>query len=456
VTHADSWVSEELKSKWAQFFTRGVPITVTRAPGRLDVMGGVADYSGSVVLEAPLARATLCAAQPCPDQRVRVRSDDIARERLVPYWEGTISSLLVAPGETYADVRRCLTDDKTTAWAAYAAGVVTVLHAAGHLRHPTGLSLFLSSDVPLGGGVSSSASLEVAAMTAVCAAVGLRLEGLELARLCQQVENQVVGAPCGIMDQVSCALGQAGRLIAIRCRPCEVLGYPLLPENAALFGIHSDVKHSVGGSRYTRARVAAFMGLKLIQSLEAATPPDYLCDMDPQTFRERYYTSLPARILGAAFLAEHGETGDPVTQIDPAENYPVRGAVEHAVYENHRVQQFIKQLERATRYPKALEQAGRLMYASHWSYGHRIGLGAPETDLLVRLAREAGPNAGVYGAKITGGGSGGSVALLTSPDARPVVERIAAEYGRRTGLKPEILEGTSPGAIASGHQRLVL
>src|SRR5207244_12405112 len=110
-----------------------------------------------------------------------------------------------------------------------------------------------------------------------------------------------------------------------------------------------------------------------------------------------------------------------------------------AVYENHRVQQFIDQLDRARRNPKALEQAGRLMYASHWSYGHRIGLGAAETDLLVRLAREAGPAAGIYGAKITGGGSGGTVALLTGNNARPTVEAIAEEYARRTGLTPQTL-----------------
>jgi L-arabinokinase len=449
-------VSDELRARWGQFFTPGVPITVTRAPGRLDVMGGVADYSGSVVLEAPLARATVCAAQPRTDQRVRIWSDNTERGKMVPNWEGTVASILIAPSESHVDARRRLTTDRTTAWAAYAAGSITVLHAAGHLRQPTGVSLYLHSDVPLGGGVSSSASLEVAAMTAICAAFGVAIDGLELAQLCQQVENQVVGAPCGIMDQVTCALGQAGRLIAIRCRPCEVLGYPVLPENAALFGIHSGVKHSVGGSRYARARVAAFMGLKLIRRMEPARPPDYLCDVEPSAFRQRYLDALPSRVSGSCFLAEYGETDDPVTRVDLAESYPVRGAVEHAVYENYRVQQFIRQLERATDSLKALERAGKLMYGSHWSYGRRIGLGAPETDLLVRLALEAGPSRGIYGAKITGGGSGGTVALLTAPSARPVVEQIASDYAQRTGLTAEILEGTSDGAVASGHETMVL
>jgi L-arabinokinase len=145
-----------------------------------------------------------------------------------------------------------------------------------------------------------------------------------------------------------------------------------------------------------------------------------------------------------------------VTRVDPNESYPVRGAVEHAVYENYRVEQFMRLLTEGKATPQVLSTAGRLMYASHWSYGQRIGLGARETDHLVRLARQAGPEAGIYGAKITGGGSGGTVALLTSPAARPVVERIAADYARQTGQSPEVLEGTSPGAVAYGVRTLVL
>jgi galactokinase len=419
-------------------------------------MGGVADYSGSLVLEAPLARATVCAAQPSDDGRLSLWSEAVAEEGLLPRWEADLATVLTGAGESYADVRRRLTVDPRSSWVAYAAGVITVLHAEGRLPQPRGMRLHLRSDVPLGGGVSSSASVEVAAMAAVCGALGVAIDGLELARLCQRVENLVVGAPCGIMDQVTCALGEAGRLIAIRCRPCEVVGQLALPQEAALFGIHSGVKHSVGGSRYTRARVAAFMGLKLIRSMDPDSGLELLCDLEPPMLRRRYYSHLPARLSGRQFLEQFGETDDPVTRVHPNESYPVRGAVEHAVYENHRVEQFMRLLAGGRAGPRVLSTAGRLMYASHWSYGQRIGLGARETDLLVRLARQAGPEAGIYGAKITGGGSGGTVALLTSPAAGPVVERIAADYAGQTGLSPEVLEGTSPGAVAYGLQTLVV
>jgi galactokinase len=429
----------------AGFFDPGSPITQAHAPGRLDVLGGVADYSGSVVLEMPLVRTTLCAAQPRPDDHVRIRSDCLADEELSLHWEGDLRILLVGANESYEDVRRRLRAEPVASWVGYIAGVLTVLHTEGYLTRPSGFNLYLRSDVPLGAGVSSSASVEVATMKAVRGALALNLDDLELARLCQQVENRVVGAPCGIMDQVTCALGQANRLIAIRCRPCEVLGHLDIPQGAAFIGIHSGIKHTVGGSRYTLARVAAFMGLKLIRQTETGGGLECLCDLEPDTLRRLYYSSLPAHVTGGQFLREHGETGDAVTRVDPHERYSVRGAVEHAVYENTRVLRFMQLLRKNAPNARHLAQAGRLMYASHWSYGHRIGLGASETDLLVRLAREAGPATGIYGAKITGGGSGGTVALLTGRDAMPTLERIAAEYQRRTGLKAHLLEGSAPG-----------
>jgi L-arabinokinase len=203
------------------------------------------------------------------------------------------------------------------------------------------------------------------------------------------------------------------------------------------------------------------MGLRLIAGerggdTAGGLPLDgYLCNLTPREYISRWRDRLPPRMKGAAFLAQFDGTGDAATTVEPDETYPVRGAVEHAVYENHRVKQFRRHLARASRDPGALARAGHLMYASHWSYGRRIGLGAPETDLLVRLARERGPESGVFGAKITGGGCGGTVALLTRDDTDAVVEAIAADYARRTGLAPRLLAGTSPGALAWGTRTLV-
>ena len=128
-----------------------------------------------------------------------------------------------------------------------------------------GADVLLVSTVPLGAGVASSAAVEVATMRAAGAAFGARLDGLRLAALCQMVENRVVGAPCGIMDQVTCTLGEAGRLLALRCQPHDVLGWHAPPPGATFVGLDSGVKHAVGGRRYGRARCAAFMGREIIR-----------------------------------------------------------------------------------------------------------------------------------------------------------------------------------------------
>jgi L-arabinokinase len=129
----------------------------------------------------------------------------------------------------------------------------------------------------------------------------------------------------------------------------------------------------------------------------------------------------------------------------------VRAGTDHPVFENHRVKTFIACMDRAHSGDRsALIEAGGLMYASHWSYGSNCGLGCKETDLIVRLVRERGPEQGLFGAKITGGGSGGTVAILADAEAETRVREIADAYRQATELAPDIFAGTSPGAYAFG------
>lgn len=320
------------------------------------------------------------------------------------------------------------------------------------------MNLLLRSEVPAGAGVASSAALEVASMRALCAASGLTLEGLARARLCQLVEHRAAGAPCGIMDQVTAELGRAGSLLALRCRPHSIEGFSDVPAGYAFWGIHSGVKHSVGGSRYMRTRVATFMGRRIILDKGGELPGGYLRSLSPEEFRARWHAVLPARLTGSAFLVHYGETGDEATGVDPAERYSVRAATAHPVYENARVEQFRRLLQRARAGdPRAMERAGRLMYAAHWSYGKLCGLGARETDLLVSLLRQHGPAWGILGAKITGGGSGGTVAVPVhcegGPTGKPdeAIAAVLEAYERSTGLRPRLLTA-HPKARRSSRQ----
>ena len=164
---------------------------------------------------------------------------------------------------------------------------------------------------------------------------------------------------------------------------------------------------------------------------------------------------LPEALTGAAFLARHQTHGDPATTIRADATYRIRGPVRHAVLENERVLRFIDALRAAARGGESgCVAAGKEMYGAHASYRDECRLSVPEVDALVEAVRRRGAKKGLYGAKITGGGAGGTVAVFGRLDALDKhVPEIAAEHARRIGAKPDVFEGTSPGAIEFGARR---
>ena len=161
---------------------------------------------------------------------------------------------------------------------------------------------------------------------------------------------------------------------------------------------------------------------------------------------------LPERLTGGDFLARFAGTTDAVTRVEPERSYAVRQPTAHPIYEHFRVRAFAELLT-AEASERRRQLLGELMYQSHASYS-ACGLGSAGTDLLVRLVREAGPARGLYGAKITGGGSGGTVAVIGCADAQANVMKIAERYAAETGHAPQVFSGSSPGAAAFGHLRV--
>lgn len=440
-------------------------IAVARAPGRLDVMGGIADYSGSLVLQLPTREATCVAAQATePGGELRVVSqpaDDDQPARSFTLTRPELDQLLAG---SYDAARVQLGRGPESSWAAYVAGILVVLAREVGARCERGLRVLVNSRVPEAKGVSSSAALEVASMQAIGRMIGVQPEGAELAKLCQLVENYVVGAPCGIMDQMTSALGRAGELLALQCQPAEVQGFVPIPDTIGLWGIDSGIRHAVSGSDYTSVRTGAFMGYRIIAELAGLKPagrdasgvlrfddPEwkgYLANLAPEVFERDYAERLPVTMKGDAFLTRYGGTTDPVTHVDPARTYAVRQPAAHPVHENARVRRFGELLATDQGESTRLEM-GSLMYGSHASYS-ASGLGSGGTDRLVELVREAGPAAGLYGAKITGGGSGGTVALLGRANAAAEVEKVARRYGQETGHPVYVFSGSSPGACQFG------
>ncbi|MFO0959428.1 MAG: hypothetical protein U0800_18670 [Isosphaeraceae bacterium] len=218
------------------------------------------------------------------------------------------------------------------------------------------------------------------------------------------------------------------------------------------------------GGDYTGVRAGAFMGYRILADLAGADPPridgegvahyaeppwgGYLAGIDLDLFESRYLAALPDRMAGDEFLARYGGTTDPITRIDPARTYAVREPTAHPIREHARVLEFARLLGDPID-DEALRRMGALMAGSHAGYS-ACGLGSGGTDRLVELVRELGEARGLFGAKITGGGSGGTVAILGRRDAGSAVEEVARRYTDETGRFAYVFEGSSPGAIAAG------
>ena len=445
----------------AGYFDADRPLIGARAPGRLDVMGGIADYSGSLVLEMPLAAAARVAAQRRDDRRIEaVTLDPAAPERFRRFaldLDGLLERCASLP-----EAAKWLRGE-VPEWGLYVAGVFAALVAEGDLAPDGGVGLWIESSVPEGRGVSSSAAIEVAVSQALCGVYGADLSAERQAALAQRAENEVVGAPCGIMDQMTAACGQRDKLMALRCQPAELLEPIALPEGVAFWGIDSDVSHSVAGADYGSVRVGAFMGYRMLAELagmevvhtgeqQVAVRDErwggYLANIAPSAFERHYADHLPEWIKGRRFLEAFDGTTDAATTIEGERDYRVRRPTAHPIHEHARVRLFAK-LIASKPDAEAMRLLGELMGQSHASYS-ACGLGAEGTDRLVDLVHEEGEAAGLYGAKITGGGSGGAVAVIGRPDAGDAVERVAERYGRETGRKPVVFAGSSPGAGALG------
>ena len=429
-------------------FFSSAEIIVSRAPGRIDLMGGIADYSGSLVLQWPIAAATYVAVQLQDAPRLDIHSLSSNSDERVR----SVSIPLAALESNVESARSFFARNPDIHWTAYVVGAFTVLNCG--LKG--GAKIFVSSEVPEGKGVSSSAALEVAAMTAIAAAYDIAISPVEVAFLSQKVENLIAGAPCGVMDQMTAARGERDRFLALLCQPGELKGTISLPDELTIWGIDSGIRHSVAGADYGTVRTSAFMGYRIIAEVAGLSVREtargrveiddrqwngYLANITPAEFDDRFAVHLPATMSGAEFLdCYHGIT-DSVTAVDPEGTYPIFAATKHPVYENARVHAFAELLTNWQGLDQA-QRLGELMYESHHSYS-TCGLGSDGTDELVRLVQQEND---LYGAKITGGGSGGTVAVLAHRAAKPAIDKVVETYSQRTGHQPTIVSGSSDGA----------
>ncbi len=376
---------ETILRQFAETFGGSPPTVLARAPGRVNLIGEHTDYNDGYVLPIAMDRAIHVAGRPRDDGRLVVRST---------LFDETMSwdlDDLGPPG-----------DPK---WANYVKGTAAILMRHG--MELCGAELLIASELPLGGGVSSSAALEVGTAKALLALADEFVEPVQLALWCREAEHEYAMSPCGIMDQFACVLSHQGSALLLDCRSQKYDHLPFSPETATVVVMDTQVKHDIGGGEYP------------VRQRQCREGVEYLRKADPNI--------KALRDVSEELLARH--TGE----MDKT----VAARCRHVVTENRRVIHAAEALRIG-----ALHEFGQLMTESHRSLRDDYQVSCEELDALVEIACTIG---GVYGARMTGGGFGGcAIALVEEGVLEPLSRAVKDRYDRRFA-KPAIVYATHAG-----------
>jgi galactokinase len=356
----------------------GGAASIYRAPGRVNLIGEHTDYNEGFVLPAAIEFYCWAAAAPRADGKLVIHSENF--------------------NETVEEAIDSLSPLAKKHWANYPLGVAWALRQAG--KPLRGANVYLTGEVPLGAGLSSSAAVEVATGLALLHESGRSVDRKELAQLCQKAENEFVGAHVGIMDQFVSCYGRASNALLLDCRSLEHK-FVKLPADLQLVICNTMVKHELASGEYNARRAECEEGVRILRIVL------------PQVRALRDVT--------LSQLEEH-------RRILPSK---VIARCRHVITENERVQSAVEALHRGD--SKAL---GPLMQQSHRSLRDDYEVSCEELDLMVEIAA-ARP--GLIGARMTGGGFGGcTINLVESAAVAGFKHKVAAEYSSKTGLTPEI------------------
>lgn len=374
---------QELAADIAQEFARiygRPPRWIVAAPGRVNVIGEHTDYNDGFVLPMAIERYAVMAADKSADGKNTIQIRDIA--------EGIEPAIidLSAPVKPAAPK-----------WGNYPRGVVAGMLERG--INPGGLDVLLHSTVPLGGGLSSSAALEVCTATLFEAATGKKFDPVEKALLCQKAENEFANVPCGIMDQFISVMGRQNSLLLLDCRSRETELVPMADASLQLLIANTNVRHELSGGEYAQRRAQCETATKNlgVNSLRDAT---------------------------AEMLESAKEKMDEV----------VFRRARHVVGEIKRTVQAAEAV-RASNW----EMVGQLMYASHRSLRDDYEVSCKELDAVVEISESIGVKGGIYGCRMTGGGFGGcTVALVKTENVEAITKQIADDYKKRIKIEATI------------------
>ena len=371
----------ELSQYTAEQFTKTFgrpPRWIAAAPGRVNVIGEHTDYNDGFVLPMAIDRYTIVAAAPSESKRIQLRSSTSDQPASV-------------------DLSQSLKPSPKGTWSNYPVGVIAGFVGRG--LNPGGFDAFIHSTVPLGGGLSSSAALEVSTATLLEVITGKTLDPVDKALLCQKAEHEYAGVPCGIMDQFISVMGKQDHLLLLDCRSRKPELVPMSDPSVALLITNTNVKHELSGGEYAKRRAQCEEAAKIL--------------------------GVPSLRDASADALERARSGMDAVVYRRARH--VIGEIERTVHAAEGV--------RASNWPTV----GQLMYASHTSLRDDYEVSCAELDAVVEIAQKIGIKGGVYGCRMTGGGFGGCTVALVQADAVDAISKeIASQYERRTKIKPTL------------------
>jgi galactokinase len=373
-------LAQRAEQHFSQRFGRE-PTWIVAAPGRVNLIGEHTDYNDGFVLPMAIQHYVVMAACASDaagnDCAVRLHSATVGQSENLAFDTNDVSQL--AP------------------WARYVYGVLVGCRRR-EMSCPS-LDVMIESTVPLGGGLSSSAALEVATATLAEAVAGKSLGNVEKALLCQKAEHDYAGVPCGIMDQFTSVMGQTDQLLLLDCRSQEIQMVPLNDPDIAVLIVNTNVKHELTGGEYAERR----------SQCEAAA-------------RKMGVPSLRDATL--ELLGQNSEALEPV----------FHRRARHVIGENQRTTEAAEGIAQGD-----WARVGELMYLSHASLRDDYEVSCEELDLLVDLARRHGDSGAVIGSRMTGGGFGGcTVSLVRKDRLEPLAKAIGDDYRSKTGIEPTL------------------
>lgn len=426
---------------------------VAVAPIRLDVLGGLSEYAGGLVLGVPIAEQVGAAVQERKDAKIRV--DVLSGGNGHPGFEMPAARL------DSIKHRDDLFDVPTDLAKVVIALLAELRKSLPNSLPSSGFSLTVTSDVGDARRPSRDAALAAATMAVLASMKETPLEPLRAAELIRRVLNDWLDLPIGAADVLGALVAEPGKILGVQG---DSHALAALPKEIVLLGIDCGDPQDDVIEKYRHVRATSWMGRLLCERIlrhENPSAPEWdgrLARITMKDYVERFRDRIPTKMKGAEFLERFGETGDPLTRIDPESVYKIRSRTEHHIYEHTRAREFVELMSRCAKScdPTLLTSAGAILDASHWSYGQRCGMGGLRSDLLVQLIRCHAVGTPIYGAKVCGLGCGGTVVVLMEPTAaaEAAIDRALEEFTHKTRKTPRKLLVGSPGVLVSGVARV--